>query len=47
MGYVCTGARGGAVPGAEERRAELILGTILVPVIAAEDGEVHLVPCGG
>jgi len=34
-------------PGAEERLAELTFGTMLVPVIVEEDGEVHVAVGGG
>jgi glutaredoxin 3 len=34
-------------PGAEEQLSELTFGTMLVPVIVDEDGEVHLAPGGG
>ena len=34
-------------PGAQERLAELTLGTMLVPVIVAEDGEVRIAAGGG
>jgi glutaredoxin len=36
-----------ATPGAEQRLAELTFGTMLVPVIVEEDGEVHVAVGGG
>jgi len=36
-----------ATPGAEERLAELTFGTMLVPVIVEEDGEVRVAAGGG
>jgi glutaredoxin len=34
-------------PGAEEQLAELTFGTMIVPVIVEEDGEVHIAAGGG
>jgi glutaredoxin len=34
-------------PGAQDRLAELTLGTMLVPVIVEEDGEVRIAAGGG
>jgi glutaredoxin len=34
-------------PGARERLAELTFGTMIVPVIVEEDGEVHIATGGG
>lgn len=36
-----------STPGAEEQLAELTFGTMLVPVIVEEDGEVHIAAGGG
>jgi glutaredoxin 3 len=36
-----------AAPGAEDRLAELTYGTMMVPVIVDEDGEVHIAAGGG
>ena len=36
-----------STPGGEEQLAELTLGTMLVPVIVAEDGEVRIAAGGG
>ena len=36
-----------AVPGAQERLAELTLGGTMVPVIVEEDGSVHVAAGGG
>ena len=36
-----------STPGGEEKLAELTFGTMLVPVIVEEDGEVHVAIGGG
>ena len=54
MGCACCVVDGGGetvviytTPGAQERPAELTLGSMMVPVIVEEDGSVHVAAGGG